>query len=327
MPEIAITIPQAVRDASDESDKVLTEAEGSGETPEGAPAEPKAEEVQEPAEAPEEKVAEVQPQLTEDYLQKYRTIAGKYNAEVPRLQGQVQSLRQALEDAQRRQAVEAAKPPEAPKVEGPKRYLKKEEVDEYGDSLLDLQSRMAKGVAEDVVGGEIAALRQELQRVQSQIARTSGETFWDRVERVVPNARAINETDPDWHGFLGTVDPVTGSSYRKLGLEAIQSGDSSRLVAIFRVFAAVSGGSTEKEEEGSSEQAAPRAVPPVKPTGTRTVSQAPKQTAVAGTISDSAVQKFYNDVTRGVYRNREKEQAARELEIETAANEGRIVPG
>jgi len=317
---LEVAIPKAVIDANEEAEAALNEADGVQDNPQGTRETTPLEQTP----AVEEQVAEPEaaPQPTEDYLQKYRTIQGKYNAEVPRLQAQVYELRQTIDELGRRRPQVSEKPPE-PVVEGKKRYLKKEEVDEYGDSLLDLQSRMARGVAEEVADSKVAELRKEVSRLQSVLSRTSGESFWDKVERQVPDARAINESDVNWHEFLGTSDPVTGRRYRDLGLEAIQSGDSSRLVAIFNIYAATTGpveGVTPVEEP-------PRATPPVKPNGVRTVSQAPKPVSAKGTIRDSEVTKFYNDVTRGGYKGREKEQAERELEIETAANEGRIVPG
>lgn len=93
--------------------------------------------------------------------QKYRTLQGKYNAEIGRLTRDIDYLRGSVETMATARA--AAAPAEgadgaAATAPGFKKYLKDDEVKEYDDDILDFQSRVARGEAEAVAEPMVAKL-------------------------------------------------------------------------------------------------------------------------------------------------------------------------
>lgn len=351
MPELAQTIPQAVLDQEQEAEAALS---GSAvmevtETPaEETTVEPVAEVA---SETPVEETEKAKPEGSsptetelEDpsWMNRYKTLSGKYNAEVPRLHAELRSLREKLETLMvhrpgedrlpaLRQAEEKA---EGPKRPGHLRHLKDEEVKEYDSSLLDLQSRMAKGIAEEVVedyNKEITSLKQQIQELSGQLQQTQGESFWDRVESQIPGAKEMNASDPLWHSFLTEKDPITGLSYREIGMKAIRDGAASRLVNLFGVFQRSYAGTAENPDADTTtktgkEETETSPAPAVKPGVSRGVSRAPASRGPQ-VVRESEIAKFYADLNRGVYKGREKESAALEEKYDRAASEGRVVPG
>lgn len=254
------------------------------------------------------------------FEQRYRTLEGKYRAEVPRLhqtiselKGQIQALQGVVSQGPMSRSADAT---EEPKLPAHLRHLKKEEADEYGEDILELQSRMARGVAEDVAEQKVDALTKRITQLEAQIARTSGQSLWDRVESKVPNARDINDTDPLWAEFLRGRDPLSGRTFREIGEEAILADDAERLVSLFGVYATISK-SAGNGNGGGKPSAKPRR-------GSSTVSTKVKPKT---NIRESDIKSFYNDVARGRYRGREDLRKRREAEIDAAMQEGRIRPG
>jgi len=279
------------------------------QTPAAPETEPKAEKPREP-----------------DFRHMYQTLKGKYNAEVPRLQNQLNELQaQMTQVLTNRPTQESAAVVEAPKGPGHSRYLKKEELEQYGDEILDMQARMAKGVAEDVVEREVANRvapiidnMGRLDALEDQVQSSADARFWSLVESQVPGARNINDSDPLWFEFLDAIEPGTGLQYRQIGETAYNKGDSGRMVRLMQVFL----GSSEGEAS-----ATPVAKPPVKPGKVADKNATPPVVQSKPRIRESEIQAFYSDVARGKYRGRDDERKARELVIESAVEEGRMVRG
>jgi hypothetical protein len=256
-----------------------------------------------------------------DYKQMYQTLQGKYNAEVPRLQSQIGQLQ-----SQMTQMMTAPKPaapePEVPKGPAHARYLKDDEVEDYGDEILDMQARMAQGVAESVLEKKLKPYQERIDYLESLVASTSSSGFWTRVEQEIPDAQHINANDALWHEFLGGVDPTSGISYRDIGEYALSNGDSDRMANLFKLFFQAQGVSVAGDENSPVE----KAKPPVKPgkVASKSVSKKGKAKPV---FRESEIKKFFDDVARGKYRGREETMKAREKQIELAMEEGRITAG
>ena len=77
----------------------------------------------------------------EAWRQKYLTLQGMYNADVPRLRTQLLTLQSQLATVQAAPAPGAGS--EKPKGPAYRRYLKDEEVETMGDETLDMQARLA----------------------------------------------------------------------------------------------------------------------------------------------------------------------------------------
>ena len=263
--------------------------------------------------------------LVPDFEQKYKTLMGKYNAEVPRLQSQINEMNSRMSQILTQPPTESAaaetrttaKP--AVDKDAHTRYLEKEEVDEYGAEILELQARMARGVAEALVEAHVQPLLNRVDFLESRLESSSASSYWERVEQQVPDAETTNASDPIWHDFLKGVEPNSGLTFREIGEKAYNGGDVGRMVNLLKQYHGTSG-------TGTDTAPTRKETPPVKP-GRSSGSPEPTATPEAPRFSESGVKKFYSDKARGFYKGREDVADAKERMIESAMEEGRIVAG
>ena len=148
--------------------------------------EPQPQDATPPAPAP-------QPQV-DPWEHKYKTLQGRYNADVPKLQSQVNELQSKLEQAVARlnEAAKAAeKPTETKPVADPK------DVEAFGEDLVDMVQRVAErmfGAAARNIQEQAARFEQRLGQIEQQlkgttqtVAVTAEQAFFDRLTKLVPN--------------------------------------------------------------------------------------------------------------------------------------------
>src|SRR5262245_48043588 len=81
------------------------------------------------------------PPPEEDWQQRYNTLQGKYNTEIPELRGQIRSLQDLLANMQPR----APEPPPPPPPTMPaRREIPREDVEAYGEDLINGVQRWAE---------------------------------------------------------------------------------------------------------------------------------------------------------------------------------------
>lgn len=274
---------------------------------------------------------------SETYAQRWRTLQGQYNAEVPRLrnankemQSRLAQLEQLLSSIQNAQ-------PAAPAAQQPtsQRLVTDDDVAEYGDSI-----DMMRKVTREEVGsllGKIAQLEQtvqtltqnvsgnvipQVQRVAQQQAASVEERFWSTLAQRVPNWQQINN-DQDFQSWLLDIDPLTGTS-RQTHLEIAQRDlDVNRVVAFFNTFTAASGKFT-PQANAQPTRSVSELEKQIAPGRSRGSSGTPaNQTSKSYTPDD--IKKFFNDVRAGKYKGREAERDRLERDIFAAQREGRIM--
>jgi hypothetical protein len=274
---------------------------------------------------------------SETYAQRWRTLQGQYNAEVPRLraankdmQTRVTQLEQLLASLQNTQ-------PAAPAAaaQSGQRFVTDDDVAEYGESI-----DMMRKVTREEVGsllGKISQLEStiqhltssvsgsvipQVQRVAQQQAASAEERFWSNLSQRVPNWQQVNN-DQDFQSWLLEVDPLTNTS-RQTHLEIAQRElDVNRVTAFFNAFTAASGKFTPQAnaQPNRSVSELERQIAPGRSRGT---SGAPAgQTSKSYTPDD--IKKFFNDVRAGKYKGREPERDRIERDIFAAQREGRIM--
>lgn len=255
---------------------------------------------------------------------KFNVLQGKYNSEIPRftsrikeLEGQNDSLKDELD------AEKAAKPLETD-PDAYRRYLSEEEKEDMDGDLLDFQSRLSKGVAEEVatkaskeLRGKVDSLQEALDKLNESQEAAKDATFWSKAEVHAPGVTAANTSgDPKWIEFLSGVDPVSRLQYRVIGEAAIERGDAQAVGNLFNLFL----------EKNKPEPIAPRrtAESQVKPD---TSPAAPRATTppAGQTVLQSEIEAFYHKASQGQVD--EAEMAAKEAEFDKAASEGRIAFG
>jgi hypothetical protein len=267
----------------------------------------------------------------ETLTQKYRTLQGMYNAEVPRLHqhnkeltGRLQQMEQLLATLSAQQA--AGRPANQPEIQA---LITDKDQEEYGESL-DVMRRVTREelipVAQKIV--QIERMLQQLQvnvvpqvkNLAHQQAMTAEQRFWMDLTSIVPNWRDINE-DEDFKTWLLEVDPLTGISRQTILEDAQNTLDVRRVGNFFRSWLEITGQANAAQNTRRHDAASEleRQVTPGKgrSTGAPTGSN-------AKTYSPDDIKTFFNDVRQGKYKGREAERDRIERDIFAAQRENRI---
>jgi hypothetical protein len=174
-------------------------------------------------------------QVEDDFKQKYNTLRGKYDAEVPRLHQQLKDLASelnALKKAQEEKPVEPAKPKE--KVS----YVTDEDRAEFGEELIDVQRRVAKEVAQEYED-RFEAQAEIIKQLQDQLKQTGSQvgemSFSQKLGQLVPDFAQI-DNDPRWVEWLNEVDPIIRDQRRVLAQAAFDKGDADAVAHYVKLF-------------------------------------------------------------------------------------------
>lgn len=262
------------------------------------------------------------PQAQQDvWEQKYKTLQGLFNKEVPALQHQVRELVQrdqqtatqleALRMAQQTPA--ATKPPE----------VDSRDVESFGSDLVDMVQRVAQqqlamfaqrlDAMETTADRRLKQVEQEVQGTSQSVAITAEQTFFDTLAKLVPNWETVNESTA-FLAWLGAEDPVYGVP-RQSGLNAArESLNANRAAAVFKTFESTQAPAPAAKPNVLDKQVSPRAVATPEPT---------VQTG-AEVLASRDIDKFYLDVRLGKYRGQEDEANRIEQVINQALAEGRV---
>lgn len=234
-----MALPRKVQEASDKADALLKmiSEEGNEEvnqqTASAEPAEP-----QEPQQVDDG--SQVEPQVdgepvepeeptepkADDWEHRYKVLSGKYNAEVPRLAAENRDLKGRLGNLE--EMVKSLK--EAPPAQR-ESLVKPEEVEEYGDGLVDLIRRAARDeiASKDA---EINELRVKLDTFQNTANKSVEINFYDDLANRVPDWVSIND-DETFLKWLEEYDELTGQRRQDLLSQAEGERDARRVANFF----------------------------------------------------------------------------------------------
>lgn len=196
--------------------------------PQPAPAEPKP---VEPTPTPTEPVV-----AEETWQQKYKTLKGMYDAEVPRLHADMRDLKAQVDNL--RKAAET-KPAEQAKPAVAEKLVTDADVEAFGSDLIEVQRKVAREVAAEF-RGELDAMRAENGKLREQLNSTDTQVseagFEQRLYRMVPDFAAVN-TDPQWINWLNEIDPLLRAPRSSVAQQAFNRGDAegvAHYVSLFR---------------------------------------------------------------------------------------------
>lgn len=175
------------------------------------------------------------------WKQKYKTLQGMYDAEVPRLHQQVKDLTSKLDDLATQvkasdKAVEEAK--EQAKHEQLQNLVTDEDRQEFGDDLIAVQRKVAREEAAELykqleaVQGENAQLREMLEQTGSKVTQNS---FEQELHRLVPDFAQVN-TDPEWVKWLDEHDPLLRAPRRVVAEKSYSEGDAESVAHFVDLF-------------------------------------------------------------------------------------------
>lgn len=300
-----------------------------------------------PADAPAANVAAPSPaapepkagddKAPEDITQKYRTLQGMYNAEVPRLHAQNREMASRIQ--QMEQLLASLSQPAAPAQAGaaapapaaPERLVTDKDVEEYGESI-DIMRKVSRE--------ELGSLQQRLSKIEGMLQQmqtkvvpqvqavaqrqqvSAEQKFWADLTAAVPSWREVNDNQAfqDW---LLAVDPLTGISRQTYLEDAQRDLNAQRVAAFFRTWLESTGQAAVAQPTGSAPtQAQSELERQVTPGRARSVG-AP-QTNKGKTYTPEDIRKFFNDVRSGKYKGREQERDRIERDIFAAQRENRI---
>jgi hypothetical protein len=263
-----------------------------------------------PAPAADERVAHLE--------QAFKTLQGKYSAEVPRYAEQLRDRDRELAEMRRELAemkARAETKPVKPADRKAKYELTDDQVETYGEELLEVIERVADRKAEE-------KLAQTVRPIEQRLEGSAREAFAARLAAMVPDMEAVN-ADPAFAEWLGETDPFSGKSRRELADAAIAAMDAPRTARFFTAFL---------EQSKPVQAAAPSApVAPPRPATPSLAAQvmprpsAPLPQAPAKSVYTAAqFMQAMTDIGKGRYSDQEAAQI--KAEFDAAYREGRIRP-
>lgn len=243
-----MALPKQVQDQLKELEKIEQQLAQGQNTPPAAdpqpavddpkPAEPPVDPTTKPADS---KPAEPTPTPTEPVVaeetwqQKYKTLKGMYDAEVPRLHAELRELKATVESL--RKAAET-KPAEPAKPAEPTKLVTDADVEAFGQDLIEVQRKVAREVAAEF-RAELDALKAENADLRQQVGATTTRgaevSFEMRLHRLVPDFEAVN-TDPKWIAWLNEIDPMLRGPRKLAAQDAFAAGDAEGVAHYVKLF-------------------------------------------------------------------------------------------
>lgn len=231
---------------------------------------------------------------------RYKVLQGKYNSEVPRLASENRELKAQLQSLTEQVEKLKAAPPEP--------LVKPEEIEEYGEGLVDLARRIAR---EELMqkDSEIESLKSKIESLSNVTSQKVESDFFKSLTEMVSDWKEINQ-DPKFLTWLDEVDELTGQTRQDLLTAAERARDAVRTAKFFTAFKKTSSSWAANSAQSLEAQVAPATsqnspAPPSKKVWTR-----------------GEVAEFYARIRRGEISD--KDAIAIEADIHAAQIEGRI---
>ena len=253
---------------------------------------------------------------SETWHHRYKVLAGKYDAEVPRLHSQVKELGAKLTDALT-QITEIRDGTTKPKEEAT-RFVSDKDVETFGQDLIDLQRRVAEEVGAKFES-KLETLQAQNTALQAQLEKTGNRvsemTFEQQLAVAVPDFDEIN-ADPKWVAWLDEYDPLLRSERRVVAQKAVSAGDVDAIrdyVKIFRGIHQPAGVS--KRQTELERQVAP----------SRTSASNGNATPQGKVYSNEQLENLFTKVRQMNIRGEHDAAATLEAELSAACVEGRVI--
>ncbi len=239
----------------------------------------------------------------EKWESRFKTLTGKYNAEVPRLHAAIKER-----DAKLNSLTEEVEALKASLAKPRESLVKPEEVNEFGEPLVDLIRRAAREEVQSK-DAELAELRRKLDQVQVATVETKEVGFYEALAQSVPDWVTIND-DPEFHTWLGEVDDLTGMQRQQILSQAEEKRDAGRVARFFNAYKKVQQEKAAEANTSLDSQIAP-------PTSRVDAPPQGKKIWTRGEIAD-----FYARDRRGEFSA--EKAAAIDQEIQLAVTEKRV---
>lgn len=202
----------------------------------------------------------------ETWKQKYQTLQGVLAAESGRWRAEKKVFEDRIAALEQAAATPQAPPPPPA---APASQYSQDEIERFGPELLDLVTRKATALANEIVTQKMAELNPKFERVENQV-RAVGQSvyeskeaeFWGELKKSVPDFETVNVSQ-DFLIWLGQEDDFTGARRQEILDNAAKRLDHQRVAKVFNAFKTASGiplpGATPPAPP------APPAAPPISP--------------------------------------------------------------
>lgn len=312
--------PEDVKTEPKEPEPPKEPVQGELFTENGAPAKP------EPPKADES---------AEYWKQRFQTLKGKYDAELPRTVGQLRQAESEIAqlratvaqlDAQLRATPQGDKATKFGGVDN-EPLASPEEREEYGQDFTAFIERIAKQAAQRTAEKSQTPAQPQAPVAAQQAQPPQAQPMYQVLDQKVPRWREINR-DPEFIGWLQHPDPLSGSTRHHMLHQAFGSGDVNRVAAFFMSYLQ-SSGQPSRPADPPPAPATPGKVPLEQLAGPRQTAPSgqPQQPAAKRVWTGKDIDTFYRKCIQGVYRGKEAERARIEADIAEAMAEGRVDPG
>jgi hypothetical protein len=264
---------------------------------------------------PTPKPVEPEPQ-EEKWEQKYKTLKGMYDAEVPRLHAQLKDIKAQMDSL--RQAAEA-KPVEQPKPAAKEKLVTDEDVQAFGADLIEVQRKVAREVAMEF-RADLDAMKSENEELRKMLAQTGNQvseaSFEQRLHRLVPDFDQIN-LDPKWVDWLNEIDPLLRAPRKSIAQEAFNRGDAEGVAHYVSLFRQTTEPAAAPKSKAKSELE--RQIQP-----TRSAATAQTASPKGRIYTDSDVRVMYQKAATLGAQGKLEEARKLEAEIDAAYMDGRV---
>jgi hypothetical protein len=266
--------------------------------------------------------------VSEDTIvQKYKTLQGMYNAEVPRLHQQNRDMQSRVQQMEQLLASISAQQDNKPQ-QTIEKLVSDKDVEEYGESL-DVMRKVSR---EEIVPmtQRLAHIESLIQQMQTNVipqvqavaqrqAMSSEQAFWSELTAEQSNWREINDNQAFQTWLLDT-DPLTGITRQTYLDDAQRSLDARRVASFFRTWLDTTGQANVAQTNKSTYQSElEKQVAP----GRSKNSGAPTSNKSKVYTPDD-IRSFFDDVRSGKFKGREPERDRIERDIFAAQRENRI---
>ena len=317
-----MSLPRAVQQQVEEADALVAQMNGTQpvdpETGEPIVVAPQPDPEPQPQNVSPE--PETKPAVSEEtWEQKYHTLKGKFDAEVPRLYAQVRELNTQVTQLTSDLAVAKAQPAPTVPASTPS-LITEQDKEAFGSDLIDLieratEAKMAGSRSlEAQLTAEIAELKGKLGNVTERQVVSDKDRYESALTNAVPDWQALN-VDQGFLNWLAEVDPVYGMPRQYALTNAYEALDATRTATIFNQYKkSVAPPAPSNNRADLQRQVAP--------TRSRT-SPAPTNPNMDKRVySQQDIDSFYSEWRRGFIDEAEAVQI--EKDIHAATVEGRI---
>ena len=318
-----MSLPRAVQQQVEEADALVAQMNGAQpvdpETGEPIVVAPQPDPEPQPQNVSPE--PETKPAVSEEtWEQKYHTLKGKFDAEVPRLYAQVREMNGQLTSLTSELAVAKAQPAPTVPASTPS-LITEQDKEAFGSDLIDLIERATEATMagsrslEAQLTAEIAELKGKLGNVTERQVVSDKDRYESALTNAVPDWQALN-VDQGFLNWLAEVDPVYGMPRQYALTNAYEALDATRTATIFNQYKKSVAPAVQQSNNRADLQRQ------VAPTRSRT-SPAPTNPNLDKRVySQQDIDSFYSEWRRGFIDEAEAVQI--EKDIHAATVEGRI---